>query len=72
MDYDNEDADEYPVLREIYAIRQKLYEETKHMTIEEHVQYVHSQAAPIIAKYGFKVATPEDLARLKSRRQETQ
>jgi hypothetical protein len=34
--------------------RVKLYEETKNMTVEEHVTYIHSLAAPILQEYGLK------------------
>jgi hypothetical protein len=39
---------------ELDEIRVKLYEETKDMTVEEHVAYIHSLAAPILQEYGLK------------------
>ena len=39
---------------ELDEIRVKLYEETKNMTIKEHVAYIHSLATPIIEEYGLK------------------
>jgi hypothetical protein len=40
---------------EIDAIRIALYEETKHMTPEEFNDYVRTQTAPIIEKFGLKL-----------------
>ena len=34
----------------------KLYEETKDMTAEEQVAYIHSLAAPILQEYGLEAA----------------
>ena len=34
--------------------RERLYEETKNMTIGEHVAYINSLTAPIIKQYGLK------------------
>jgi hypothetical protein len=45
---------------EIDAIRIALYEKTKDMTIKEFNEYVEKQTAPIIKKYGFKVASKID------------
>jgi len=39
---------------ELDEIRVRLYEETKDMTIKEHVAYINSLAAPIIREYGLK------------------
>ena len=39
---------------ELNKTRERLYEETKNMTVEEHVAYIHSLAAPIIKEYGLK------------------
>ena len=39
---------------ELNKTRERLYEETKNMTIEEHVAYIHALAAPIIKQYGLK------------------
>jgi len=39
---------------ELDEIRVALYEETKNMTIEEHVAYIKSLAAPILKEYGLQ------------------
>ena len=39
---------------ELNKTRERLYEETKNMTVEEHVAYINSLAAPIIKQYGLK------------------
>ena len=39
---------------ELNKTRERLYEETKNMTITEHVAYINSLAAPIIKQYGLK------------------
>ena len=41
---------------EIDAIRLKLYEETKNLTVEERVERANSQARELAARYGFKIA----------------
>ncbi len=40
---------------EIDAIRLKLYEETKHMTHEEHTQWTNERGQQLAAQYGFKI-----------------
>jgi hypothetical protein len=47
--------DEPTALREVHAIRLAHYEETKHMTPEEHTRHVHEQAQKIIGEYGLKI-----------------
>ncbi|MDR1870361.1 MAG: hypothetical protein LBS60_00290 [Deltaproteobacteria bacterium] len=42
---------------EIDAIRIALYEKTKDMTIKEFNEFVEKRTAPIIKKFGFKVAS---------------
>ena len=32
-------------LEELHRIREKMYEETKHMTAKEHVEYIRKEAA---------------------------
>jgi hypothetical protein len=39
---------------ELNKTRERLYEETKNMTTEEHVKYINSLTAPIIKQYGLK------------------
>lgn len=41
-------------MREIRAIRQKHYEETKHMTDAEHTEHILRKTAPVMARYGLK------------------
>ena len=62
-----EDEAAQAVIDEIHAIRAKLREGTRHMTPEEHVEHVHREVAPIIAQYGLKYATPEEIAQLQRR-----
>ena len=40
---------------EIDAIRLQLYEETKHMTPEQHAEHVKRNTADVIKQYGMKV-----------------
>ncbi|MDR1013059.1 MAG: hypothetical protein LBL38_02210 [Lactobacillales bacterium] len=42
---------------EIDAIRIALYEETKHMTVNELNDYIKKETAPIIEKYGLKLVS---------------
>ena len=39
---------------ELDEIRVNLYEETKNMTIEEHVAYIKSRVAPVLKEYGLQ------------------
>jgi hypothetical protein len=39
---------------ELNKTRERLYEETKDMTIEEHVAYINSLSEPVIRQYGLK------------------
>ena len=41
---------------ELNKTRERLYEETKNMTIEEHVAYINSLTVPIIKQYGLKTS----------------
>ena len=43
---------------EIDAIRDKLYEETKHMTREERIRRSNEQGQRLAAQYGFKIGKP--------------
>ena len=40
---------------EIDKIRLQSYEQTKHMTPEQHVEYIKQRTDPVIKQYGFKV-----------------
>ena len=44
---------------EIDQIRLKLYEETKHLTIEERVKRTNDKGRQLAAQYGFTIGTPE-------------
>jgi len=46
-----------PVEAEIDAIRLQMYEETKHMTIAEHIAYFKKRTDPIIKKYHMRIST---------------
>jgi hypothetical protein len=39
---------------ELNKTRERLYEETKNMTAEEHVAYIKSLATPILKEYGLR------------------
>ena len=41
-------------LKEIHDIREKIYEETKNMTIEERAKYAHSEVQKLIKQYDLK------------------
>lgn len=43
---------------ELDKIRVKLYEETKHMTVEEHTQYVNDKGRKLASEFGFTIAEP--------------
>lgn len=46
------------VMREIYEIRNKLYEETKNMTPEEHTAFYRRKAEEVAHKYGITLKRP--------------
>jgi hypothetical protein len=46
-------------MREIHEIREKIYEDTKHMTSEERTELTRREAQALIDKYGLKVNRPE-------------
>jgi hypothetical protein len=45
-------------MREIHEIREKIHEETKHMTPRERTEYFHRGAEEAIKKYGLTRYTP--------------
>ena len=49
---------------EIDAIRLKLYEETKHLTIEEQIKRVNDKGRKLAAQYGFTIGTPASMAKV--------
>lgn len=46
--------EESKVMKELHAIREKHYEETKHMTDEDYINYVNERARKIAEKYNMK------------------
>jgi hypothetical protein len=42
------------VMRELHAIREKHYEETKHMTDEEYIKWVNEKARKVMREYGME------------------
>jgi hypothetical protein len=42
------------VMQDLHAIREKHYEETKHMTDEEYVKWVNEKARKIMQEYGME------------------
>ena len=42
-------------MREIHRIREKMYEETKGMTVKEYLNYIHKAAKAAEKKYGLKL-----------------
>ena len=42
-------------LKEIHVIREKIYEETKNMTLEERVKHTHSEAQKLIKQYNLNI-----------------
>ena len=48
-------SNECTVMRELHAIREQIYEETKHMTPAERAEHGQREAEAIIAKYNLKV-----------------
>nr|AGS52017.1 hypothetical protein [uncultured bacterium contig00006] len=45
---------------EVDAIRDVLYEKTKHMTAEEHTRWSNERAQRLSTQYGFKIGRPSD------------
>ncbi|MCL1996500.1 MAG: hypothetical protein FWG63_09865 [Defluviitaleaceae bacterium] len=46
---------------EIEAIRLKLYEETKHMTPEEHTKWSNQRGQKLAAEFGFTIVPSTDM-----------
>ena len=46
-------------MREIHKIRERIYEETKHMSPEERAAHANEQAQKLIDQYGLKVKRPD-------------
>ena len=46
--------------QDIDRIRLQLYEETKHLTIDERVTQSNERARRLAAQYGFTIGTPKD------------
>jgi len=45
----------HPIERELDRIRLEIYEETKHMTRAEEIEYHRKNGEAIAKKYGFKI-----------------
>ena len=46
--------EEPKAMRELHAIREKHYEETKHMTDAEYVKWVNDKARKVMREYGME------------------
>jgi hypothetical protein len=42
------------VMQELHAIREKHYEETKHMTEEEYIRWVNERSRKVMKEYGME------------------
>ena len=54
-----------PIEAEVDAIRLQLYEETKHMTMEERWAYMNERTDPLLKKFNIKVVRPPVIRRTK-------
>jgi len=45
------------ILDEIHEIRRQIYEETKDLTPEEHLEYYKRETEPVIKEHGMRVAS---------------
>ena len=46
-------------MKEIHEIREKIYEDTKHMTPEEQTELTRREAQALIEKYGLRIKHPD-------------
>ena len=46
-------------MRELHAIREKHYEETKHITTEEYIKWVNERARKVMKEYGMESKYPD-------------
>jgi len=46
---------ETEAMKEIHRIQEKIYEETKGMSNQEEINYIHKNALELEKKYGFKL-----------------
>lgn len=46
-------------MKEIHDIREKIYEDTKHMTPEEQTEFTRKEAQALIKKFGLKINRPD-------------
>ena len=53
-------TNESTLIKEIYAIRLKIYEKIKDMPPEELLRYFNESTKETVEKYGIKVGTPAD------------
>ncbi len=44
-------------MRQIHEIQEKIYEETKHMTTKEYLEYIHKSAEHAKKKYNLNLRT---------------
>ena len=51
-----------PWEEELDAIRTKLYEETKHLTAEEHTKLVNDRGRKLAEEFGFAIAEPRSVS----------
>ncbi len=50
----------YPYEAELDAIRVKLYEETKNLTVEERVKRTNEKGQKLAAEFGFTIGRPSE------------
>lgn len=48
------------MMSELHKIRERFYEETKHMTLEERLEYEKRDVAELAVKYGFRLRRPTE------------
>lgn len=59
LDYEDDDelGEMDPIEAEVDAIRQKIWEETKHMTPEERIADLIRRTEPLIKQFNFRIST---------------